>query len=75
MAEIRMTDDVLSGTPVKDAYDLKRTRIYGLAETYNKWLVREWTTRTEPGREDEHDKAKTQLMAARTRMERASRGK
>ena len=55
--------------------EAKRTRMLRLADTYNRWLVRERVLRDDPTRKAEHTKARGQLEAARRRMDNAGRGR
>ena len=55
----------------KERTERQRTRMFRLAETYNRWLVAWWTS-GEPG--ERAERAKDQLERARRRMDRAGRG-
>lgn len=54
----------------KERTERQRTRMYHLAETYNRWLVAWWDSGP-PGARDK--RAKDQLERARRRMDRAGR--
>lgn len=51
-----------------------RSRLYRLAEAYDRCVIRAWTTQDVAGMEDEHRRALEDLEVARRRMDRAGRG-
>ena len=51
-----------------------RSRLYRLAEEYDRCVIRAWTTRDVAGMEDKHRRAVEDLEVARRRLDRASRG-
>lgn len=70
----KMTDALLAPRQVQPPEaNPKRRRLYRLGETYNRWLVRWWTTRGMPGFEAEAKKAERLMNEARARMNNAHR--